>query len=83
MWDNADMRNKPEQPTTCNISDLLNKVYSFVENDPDWAMDDESVAKMMLAYSILRNISQPDMVTDEEFEFVMDIHAAIQDKINP
>lgn len=77
------MKHKPEQPTTCNISDLLNKIHSFVENEPDWAMDDESVAKMMLAYSILRNISQPDMVTDEEFEFVMDIHAAIKDKINP
>lgn len=77
------MRNKPTEPTTCNISDLLNKIYSFVQENPEWAYDDESVAKMMLAYSILRNISQPDMVTDEEFEFVMDIHAAIQSKINP
>ena len=77
------MRNKPTEPTTCNISDLLNKIHSFVEENPEWAYDDESVAKMMLAYSILKNISQPDMVSDEEFEFVMDIHAVIQSKINP
>jgi hypothetical protein len=41
--------------------------------------DPQNVERMMLAYSILRNISSPEMVTDEEYEFVMDIHAKIKE----
>jgi hypothetical protein len=72
-------RNTPQEPTTCNISDLLNKIASFIDSVPLWMEDPQNVERMMLAYSILRNISSPEMVTDEEYEFVMDIHTKIKE----
>lgn len=73
-------RHRPANPTTCDVSDLLNEIKDFVENNPMWIEDVHSVAKMMVAYSILRNISEPDMVTQEEYDFVMDIHSKIEER---
>jgi len=40
----------------------------------------ESMRRMAMAYSILASMSQPDMVTDEEYEFIMDIHHTIRER---
>jgi len=71
----------PERPTTCDISDLLNEIVKFVNDNPMWADDDHMMCRLSMAYSILASISSPDMVTDEEYKFVMDIHSTIRERI--
>ena len=66
--------------TTCDISDLINEIAQFVTNNPMWMDNEDSVHRLGLAYSILATISQPDMVTDEEYEFIMDIHNTIRER---
>lgn len=73
--------NKPTRPTTCDISDLLNEMYGFVHDNPEWMNDEESLAKMALAYTVLSQISGPDECTEEEFSFVMSLHNTIAEKM--
>lgn len=67
-------------PTTCNISDLLNSIAAFVEENPLWYEDDGLMSRMAMAYGILRSISKPDEVTEEEFEFVMNLHNTLAER---
>lgn len=66
------------KPSPTDISDLLNEVALFVSKNPYWYADDGLVQRLGVAYQILTTISDPDMVTDEEYEFVMDIHNTIK-----
>lgn len=61
------------------MSDLLNEIAAFVNDNPNWFEDSNSVAKLAIAYTVLRSISSPDMVTAEEYEFIMDIHNHIEE----
>ena len=65
-------------PTTTNISDLIETIRKFVDENPDWMENDKHVARLGVAYHILTTISDPDMVTEEEYEFVIDIHNTIK-----
>jgi hypothetical protein len=62
-------KHRPDKPTTCDISDLLNEMRSFVEENPLWYEDEDSLVKMGYALAALKAISQPEDVTQEEFEF--------------
>ena len=66
--------------TTCDISDLINEIAHFVSSNPMWMDSPESMRRMAMAYSILASISQPDMVTDDEYEFIMDIHTTLKER---
>ena len=66
------------KPSPTDISDLLNEVALFVSKNPYWYADDGLVQRLGVAYQILTTISDPDMVTDEEYEFVIDIHNTIK-----
>ena len=67
------------RPTTTDISDLINELANFVHDTPVWADNDDSIARLAQAYFILTQISGPDMVTDEEYEFVMSIHSTLKE----
>lgn len=66
------------KPSPTDISDLINEVALFVSKNPYWYADDGLVQRLGVAYQILTTISDPDMVTDEEYEFVIDIHNTIK-----
>jgi hypothetical protein len=72
--------NKPTTPTTCQVSDLLNSIYNFVNDNPNWLEDDEACARLSMAYHILTKISGTDMVSNDEYEFVMDIHTTLKER---
>jgi hypothetical protein len=61
------------------VSDLLNEVAAFVDENPNWHEDEDSVAKMVIAYGILTNMSDPSMCSEDECEFVVDIFSKIQE----
>lgn len=67
------------QPTTTDISDLINEIANFVHDTPDWAENDDTIARLAQAYFILTQISGPDMVTDDEYEFVMSLHTTLKE----
>ena len=67
------------RPTTTDISDLINEIANFVHDTPDWADNDDSIVRLAQAYFILTQISGPDMVTDDEYEFVMSIHSTLKE----
>ena len=66
------------KPSPTDISDLINEVALFVSKNPYWYADNGLVQRLATAYQILTTISDPNMVTDEEYEFVMDIHHTIK-----
>jgi hypothetical protein len=66
------------KPSPTDISDLIETIRKFVSENPFWYADDGLVARLGAAYLILSTISDPDMVTDEEYEFVIDIHNTIK-----
>jgi len=66
------------KPSPTDISDLIETIRKFVSENPYWYADDGLVQRLGVAYQILTTISDPDMVTDEEYEFVMDIHNTIK-----
>jgi hypothetical protein len=41
---------------------------------------DKYVARLGVAYHILTTMSDPDMVTDEEYEFIIAIHNTIKER---
>jgi hypothetical protein len=72
-------KHRPALRTTCDISDILSEIVTFVQNEPDWMDNPDSFRRMAMAYQILTTISHPEMVTDEEYEFVIDIHRTLQE----
>jgi hypothetical protein len=70
---------QPNSPTTCDISDLLNEVFSFIQENPLWYENEDGLRSMAKAYSIIGMVTRPDMCTDEECEFVLSIHAQLQE----
>lgn len=66
-------------PSPCNISDIINEIVKFVDANPNWMENNEDMERLSRAYMILASMSQPDMVTDEEYEFIMDIHTTIRE----
>jgi hypothetical protein len=73
---------KPTKPTTCNISDLLNTIATFINENPCWELDSDAVNRMSMAYVMLTNMADPDMTTDDEYEFILNLHAQIKDATN-
>ena len=47
-----------------------------------WAEDTDSLAKMAIAYGILTNICTPDMVTEQEYEFIININTTLRESMN-
>jgi hypothetical protein len=73
------MKHYPETPTSCNVSDMLNSIAQFVEEYPDWANDRQMVGRMAMAYMMLTKMSDPEMVSEDEYEFVMNLHSTLQE----
>lgn len=67
-------------PTTCRVSDLLNSIATFVQENPLWMEDDESTTRLGMAYATLTQMCKPDEVMDEEYEFIMNLHTALQER---
>lgn len=76
-------RNRLKEPTSCRISDLMNSMRKFVDENPTWWEDADMTRNMLLAFTALRNMSEPSMVTDDEYEFVMNIHRNIEESTRP
>jgi hypothetical protein len=72
-------KHRPSLRTTCDISDILSEIVTFVQNEPEWMENSDSVRRMAMAYQILTTISDPGMVTDDEYEFIIDIHRTLQE----
>ena len=66
------------KPSPTDISDLIETIRKFVDENPDWIENDKHIARLGVAYHILTRISDPEMVTEEEYEFVIDIHNTIK-----
>ena len=67
-------------PSPTDISDLIETIRNFVDENPDWMESDKHIARLGVAYHILTTISDPDMVTDEEYEFIIAIHNTIKER---
>ena len=67
-------------PSPTDISDLIETIRKFVDENPDWMENDKHVARLGVAYHILTTISDPDMVTDEEYEFIININIIIKER---
>ena len=50
-----------------------------MQENPLWHEDEDSLAKMAIAYGILTNMSDPSMCSEDECEFVVDIFSKIQE----
>lgn len=74
--------NKPKKPTTCNVSDLLNTISDFINENPMWDTDPEMVMRMGSAYVMLTKMADPNMTTDDEYEFILNLHAQIKEANN-
>ena len=68
------------KPSPTDISDLIETIRKFVDENPDWMENDKHVARLGVAYHILTTISDPDMVTEEEYEFIITIHNTIKER---
>jgi hypothetical protein len=73
---------KPTKPTTCNVSDLLNTISDFINENPMWDTDPEMAMRMGSAYVMLTKMADPDMTTDDEYEFILNLHAQIKEANN-
>jgi hypothetical protein len=60
-------------PSSCRISDLLNGMWTFASENPDWLEDQQSMMRMVMARQMLTDMAHPLEVTDEEYEFVENI----------
>ena len=72
-------KHRPDKPTTCDISDLLNEMRSFVEENPLWYENEDSLVKMGYALAALKAIGTPNDVTQEEFEFSITLFNTFND----
>ena len=68
------------KPSPTDISDLIETIRKFVDENPDWIENDKHIARLGVAYHILTTISDPNMVTDEEYEFIIAIHNTIKER---
>ena len=68
------------KPSPTDISDLIETIRKFVDENPDWIENDRHIARLGVAYHILTTISHPDMVTKEEYKFIIDIHMKIKER---
>lgn len=69
----------PSHPTTCDFSDLLNEVAKFTDTNPLWFENPEDLTRMARAYGIITMMSGPDSCTDEECEYILNLHATLQE----
>jgi len=69
---------RPTKPTTCNVSDLLNTISDFIYANPEWDSDPDMVMRMGSAYVMLTKMADPDMTTDDEYEFILNLHSQIK-----
>lgn len=67
------------KPSPTDISDLIETITTFVLDNPEWHMNPWMVDRLGVAYHILTTISDPDMVTKEEYKFIIDIHMKIKE----
>lgn len=74
-------KHRPDKPTTCDISDLLNEMRSFVEETPLWYENENSLVKMGYALAALKAIGTPNDVTQEEFEFTITLINTFNDSV--
>ena len=72
-------KHQPDRPSCCDVSDLLNEMYAFVQENPDWMETEMGLHKMSNAYTLLTIICEPDMVTEEEYDFVINIVTTIKE----
>ena len=70
---------RPDRPTTCDFSDLLNEVAKFTETNPLWFENPEDLARMARAYGIITMMSGPDSCTEDECEYILNLHATLQE----
>jgi hypothetical protein len=75
-------RHFPNKPSSCDLSDLLNEMVLFVQENPMWVDDEDSLAKMAIAYGILTGNSSPDMMTEGECDFILNLHDTISENRN-
>ena len=73
------MKHFPTKPTTCNTSDMLNSIALFVDEFPNWMDDPEMVSRMAMAYMMLTKMAKPDEVSEDEYEFVLNLHQTLQE----
>jgi hypothetical protein len=73
---------RPTKPTTCNVSDLLNTISDFIYANPEWDSDPDMVMRMGSAYVMLTKMADPDMTTDDEYEFILNLHSQIKEANN-
>ena len=66
-------KHRPDRPSCCDVSDLLNEMYAFVDENPDWMETEDGLRKMATAYSILTTICEPDMTSQDEYDFIINI----------
>ena len=69
----------PSHPTTCDFSDLLNEVAKFTDTNPLWFENPEDLARMARAYGIITMMTGPDSCTDEECEYILNLHHTLQE----
>jgi hypothetical protein len=74
-------KHRPNKPTTCDISDLLNEIYAFVTENPLWYEDEDSLLKMGMALAALKAISQPEDVTQEEYDFCITLFNTFNESV--
>jgi hypothetical protein len=60
----------------------MNEIAYFVAENPLWHEDADMIAKMAIAYGILTNICTPDMVTEDEYEFIININTTLRETTN-
>jgi hypothetical protein len=60
-------------PTTTNVSDLINAMWKFTDENPLWHENRDQLGRMSAAYSILTTLCDPIDLTEEEFSFVIGI----------
>ena len=73
-------KHRPERPSCCDVSDLLNEMYSFVQKNPDWMETEDGLQKMHSAYTCLAIICHPDMASQEEYDFAISIINTLKEK---
>ena len=72
-------KHRPDRPSCCDVSDLLNEMYAFVQENPLWMETEDGLMKMNTAYSILTTICDPGMTTQDEYDFVINIFHTIRE----
>jgi hypothetical protein len=65
--------NQPTVPTTTNVSDLINAMWKFTDENPLWYENRDQLARVSAGYTILTRMCEPTHLTEEEFSFVIGI----------